>query len=151
MKVRMYLPQYIVIHIVLLAAFIPFFVLSITIPDQLQIIVVSVCVGFSSVSFICTLIVNIIFLNYYVVIFDNKIIFKKVFKKISIQREQIIKISSIVDENSIRLDYAKNKYIVVSFKDKNKINYLKFSRDLIQIKKLQKNLEDNNYKIEGLY
>ena len=77
---------------------------------------------------------------------------KKPFKKmIVVPREQIIKISSVLDRNSMSLEFGSIKYIVVSYRASNFNNYLKLNRDLLHIKKVQKALEDNNYKIESVY
>lgn len=70
---------------------------------------------------------------------------------IVVPREQIIKISSVLDRNSMSLEFGSIKYIVVSYRASNFNNYLKLSRDLLHIKKIQKALEDNNYKIESVY
>ena len=70
---------------------------------------------------------------------------------IVVPREQIIKISYVLDRNSMSLEFGNIKYIVVSYRASNFNNCLKLSRDLLHIKKIQKALEDNNYKIESVY
>ena len=148
----MHMAQYILLFVTFLSGFIPSFLFLLLIPEQLQSLGICIFTISSVFFFSGVLITNLLFFCYFVTISEKQICMKKPFKKmIVVPREQIIKISSVLDRNRMSLECGDIKYIVVSYRASNFNNYLKLSRDLLHIKKIQKALKDNNYKIESVY